>query len=256
MQHFSYSVTKGIKLKYSIIIPTLNEEKLLPNLLKQLSSFDVKKRFSSEIIISDGGSKDNTLKIAKDHADKIIEKVGSNKQTIAAGRNAGVKQAEGDYYIFLGADIILKDCGQFFEILEKRFTNTNKYLAFTCDVKVFPEEEDSKDRFFHNILNTYFYLLNIFGVGMGRGECQVVRKDIFHKVGGYNEHLAAGEDFDLFKRIRKHGKILHARNFCVYESPRRYKKFGYLNVCKMWLINAFFVIFKNKSLDNEWEQVR
>ena len=245
-----------MKLKYSIIIPTLNEEKLLPNLLKQLCSNNVKTRFSCEIIISDGGSKDNTLKIAKEHADKVIEKAGTKKQTIAEGRNAGVIQANGDYFVFLGADIILKDCDQFFAILDNRFSNNSKYLAFTCDVKIFPEEEDSKDRFFHNILNTYFYLLNIFGVGMGRGECQVVRKDVFQKVGGYNENLAAGEDFDLFKRIRKLGKILHVRDFCVYESPRRYKKFGYLNVCKMWLINAFFVIFKNKSMDNEWEQVR
>lgn len=91
---------------------------------------------------------------------------------------------------------------------------------------------------------------------MGRGECQVVRKNIFERVGGYNENLAAGEDFDLFKRVRKIGKILHSRDFCVYESPRRYRKFGYLNVYKMWFFNSFYVIFKNKSLADEWEQVR
>lgn len=255
MQPFLSFVIKGSDLKYSIIIPTLNEEKLLPNLLEQLCSSNISERFSVETIISDGGSTDNTLKIAQSFNLKTIKHNVSQKQTIAAGRNNGTLVAEGDFLIFLTADILLLDCEQFFNILEKRFCKS-EYLALTCNVKISPTEEQLKDKFFHNVLNTYFYLLNVFGIGMGRGECQVVRKDIFNKVGGYNENLAAGEDFDLFKRIRKIGKILHVRDFCVYESPRRYRKFGYLNVYKMWLFNSFYVIFKNKSLANEWEQVR
>jgi len=51
-------------LRYSIIIPTLNEEKLLPNLLKLLSHQELKKKYDYEIIVSDGGSKDCTIEIA------------------------------------------------------------------------------------------------------------------------------------------------------------------------------------------------
>ncbi len=68
--------------------------------------------------------------------------------------------------------------------------------------------------------------------------------------------LSAGEDFDLFKRIRKHGKILFANNLCVYESPRRYRKLGYSGVTWSWIKNSISIIFKNKSLSKEWEQVR
>jgi predicted glycosyltransferase involved in capsule biosynthesis len=91
---------------------------------------------------------------------------------------------------------------------------------------------------------------------MGRGECQVVRKNVFFEVGGYNELLAAGEDFDLFRRIRQKGKILYSTDICVFESPRRYRKIGYNGVSWSWLMNGISVLIKNKSISKEWEQVR
>lgn len=115
MQHFLYFVFKGkdSELKYSIIIPTLNEEKLLPKLLEQLCSCNISNRFELEIIISDGGSTDNTIKIAHSYSVKVVEHQDSNKQTIAAGRNYGANAAKGDYLIFLTADIQLKNCELF-----------------------------------------------------------------------------------------------------------------------------------------------
>jgi GT2 family glycosyltransferase len=91
---------------------------------------------------------------------------------------------------------------------------------------------------------------------MGRGECQIVRKSIFKKVNGNNEKLAAGEDFDLFRRIKKHGNILFTDKIEVYESPRRYRKLGYVGVSWSWAKNGLSVLFKNRSISKEWEQVR
>lgn len=242
-------------MKYSIIIPTLNEEKLLTNLLNQIRENAITDRFDAEIIISDGGSKDNTLDIAKRFTGNIVIKEESIKQNIAAGRNVGAKIANGKFLIFLCADVIFEDIIKFFNFLETKFVNSNS-LGMTCNVKIFPEEEQTSDKIFHLFLNNYFYALNVLGLGMGRGECQIISKEIFYQFGGYNEELAAGEDFDLFRRIRKKGKILHARNLCVFESPRRYRKYGYLNVFKDWFVNSFYVVLKNKSVSTEWEQIR
>jgi len=64
---------------------------------------------------------------------------------------------------------------------------------------------------------------------MGRGECQIVRRDIFEKVGKYNTNLIAGEDFDLYRRIKKNnGNIYYSKEIIIYESPRRFRKYGYL----------------------------
>lgn len=242
-------------MKYSVIIPTLNEEKLLPNLLKQLADLNIKKKYDYEIIVSDGGSIDRTIEIALEYADIVKVHVESCRQNIAAGRNYGASFANGNVLIFINGDIIIPQLDIFFNYLNTKFLNTN-YLAMTCKVKVFPEEEIFSDKLFHFFYNSYFRLLNNVGIGMGRGECQVIRKNIFQHVNGYNEKLAAGEDFDIFRKIRKLGKVLYTMDICVYESPRRFRKLGYKAVTLSWLRNGFSVFLKNKSISKEWEQVR
>ena len=73
---------------------------------------------------------------------------------------------------------------------------------------------------------------------------------------GYNELLAAGEDFDLFKRIRKTGKILFERNLVIYESPRRYRKIGHFKILLTWLVNSFYILIVKKSKSQNWNAIR
>lgn len=240
--------------KFSIIIPTLNEEKLLPKLLEQFDDEIIKQKFNFEIIISDGGSKDNTIAIAEKFGAKIVSSNGM-EENIAKGRNNGVKSANCNYLIFLNGDVRVSKVDEMFATIEKEFTDKS-VLAMTCPVKVFPEETKLIDRVFQTFYNNYFHFLNIISVGMGRGECHIIRKEIFENLGGYNEKLAAGEDFDLYKRIRNKGKIVFTRKFEIYESPRRYRKYGHFTIFFRWLLNSIFVIIMKKSLSKEWEQVR
>jgi glycosyltransferase involved in cell wall biosynthesis len=240
-------------LKYSIIIPALNEEKLLSGLLNQLT--ELKNTFDYEIIVSDGGSNDKTVEIALQLADIVKVHNSDSKQNIAMGRNEGAKLARGEFLVFLNADIRLPGAVKFFNYLEKVF-NSDCYAAFTCKVKVFPDEEKFSDRLFHNIYNSFFKFLNDTGGGMGRGECQVVRKNVFETINGYDDKKAAGEDLDLFRRVKQLGKILFSNEICVYESPRRYRKYGYLYISFSWIKNGLSVLLTNKSVSKIWEQVR
>lgn len=242
-------------LTYSIIIPTLNEEKLLPQLLKILDDNSLKEKYKYEIIVSDGGSSDKTIQIAEKYADLVLVNDKVQKQNISIGRNVGGKAANGDVLIFYNGDILVPNIEQVFETIDKEFLNT-KYLAMTCCVKVFPDEQKFIDLVFQTFYNYYFHFLNIIGLGMGRGECHIIRKSVFEKFNGYNEKLAAGEDFDLFKRIRKKGKILFCRSLVVYESPRRYRKIGHFRIFFTWLINSIYIIFSKSSKSTEWTEVR
>jgi len=242
-------------LKYSIIIPTLNEEKLLPQLLEQLTLEISLKKSEFEIIISDGGSKDATQEIAGRFKCNFIKHDSPLKENISAGRNKGGEKAQGEWLIFLNADVRLANVHKFFQFLEANVYSSS-LLAVGGHVKVFPEEEIFSDRLYHGFYYYYFHLLNFLGMGTGRGECQIVRKDIFTQLGGYDETLAAGEDFDLFKRIKKLGKILLTHELLVYESPRRFRRYGYFTVSMMWLKNSTSIVLRKKSISSEWEEVR
>lgn len=240
---------------YSFIIPTLNEEKLLPDLLKMLNDQQLREKYNYEIIVSDGGSEDNTIEIANHYSDMVITAENHQKQNIAIGRNVGAKKASGDILIFYNGDILPENLNKVFETIETEFINS-KFSAMTCCVKVFPDEEKLIDVVFQTFYNYYFHFLNIIGMGMGRGECHIIRKNIFKEFDGYNENLAAGEDFDLFRRIRKKYKILFARNLVVFESPRRYRKYGHFKILFTWLINSIYIVLGDNSRSQEWKQVR
>ncbi|MFH1197661.1 MAG: glycosyltransferase [bacterium] len=242
-------------MKYSIIIPTLNEEKLIGRLLSKIARPELKNKYDYEIIVSDGGSKDKTIEIAKNYCDKIVVHSEARKQNIAEGRNEGAKAAEGQFFIFLNGDIGIPDIHKFFEVIENKFI-PSKYLAMTCSVYVFPEEEKFSDKVFLTFYNVYFYTLNIIHYGMGRGECQVIRKEVFQKVGGYKNILAAGEDMELYGRIRKIGKIMFVRDLVIYESPRRYRRYGHFRILSSWFVNSFYIFFFRRSQSKEWEQIR
>jgi glycosyltransferase involved in cell wall biosynthesis len=238
----------------SVIIPTLNEAKLLPQLLGQFTP-RIRKQFDLEIIISDGGSTDETCNIAQSFGCGLVVHHGADKQTIAGGRNAGAAVAQGDILVFLNADVLLSDADTFFTQIQN-FLGRPGLVALTASVHIFPEEETVPDRLFHTVHNGYVRFLNFIGEGMGRGECQIMTRTMFEKVGGNNAGLAAGEDYDLFRRLRKHGKIRMLTKVVVFESPRRFRKFGYVAIVWDWTKNAIAVMLKNKSASKDWEAVR
>jgi len=242
-------------LTYSFIIPTLNEEKLLPQLLGIIDNKELIIKYNYEIIVSDGGSNDNTIKIAHNHSDVVLINDKGSNQNIAIGRNLGAEVAKGEILIFHNGDVLPNNIELMLKTIKEDFLES-EYLAMTCCVKVFKDEQKFIDLVFQTFYNYYFHLLNLIGMGMGRGECHIVRKNIFNEFNGYNEELAAGEDFDLFRRIRKKGKILFSRKLVVYESPRRYRKLGHFRILFTWLINSVYIIFTKTSKSSEWKPIR
>ena len=242
----------------SVIIPTYMEEKILLENIKVFTG-ELKKKYNLELIISDGGSSDNTVEISKEYADKIVIHNLKERQTIAGGRNKGTEVARGDVLIFLNADSTPENPDSFFEEIYNWALETGKYKnydALATYVTSFPEETIFKDKLFYTLHNSYVRFLNLIGLGMGRGECQIVRADVFRKVSGYNEKIAAGEDFDLYRRISHVGRIGFAKNLRVLESPRRFRKYGYLKVVSSWTVNSLSVWIFGKSVSKEWEAVR
>jgi len=240
----------------SVIVPVYQEESILDKTLS-IYTEEFKKKFSIQLIVSDGGSTDKTTAIAEKYADKIAYHNSEYRQSIAEGRNNGADIANGEIFVFINGDTMPDDPQKFFEYVSNwSINNPYNIDAFACRVGVFPEEELTKDKVFYNLHNGYVRFLNFIGVGMGRGECQIIKRNIFEKAGKYNNDIIAGEDFDLYRRIAKIGKIKYEHCLKVLESPRRFRKLGYIRTLSNWLINALSVMILGKSISKDWEAVR
>lgn len=239
----------------SLVVPTKNEEKLLSKCLEQFTP-ELREKFNLEVIVSDGASSDDTLGIATAYADYIALHEEERRQTIAEGRNRGAHLANADLLIFVNADTRFENTDLFLERVMQRFAVDQSLAALACRVEVAPEERKLSDILFHGFFNRYVNLLNKIGMGMGRGECQVVRQTAFMALKGYNPELAAGEDFDLFHRLRAIGKVKYDHSLLIYESPRRYRRYGYARVYWDWIQNGIAVLVKHRSMSQVWEEVR
>ncbi len=238
----------------SIIIPTLNEEKVLKSTLLTLKK-DL--TISHQIIVSDGKSSDGTLAIARKYADKVVFYSENIRQTISAGRNAGAEKANGEFLVFMDADCQLENPNLFLTQALLRFQHDEKLVALIPGIKVFSKDETLSDQIFFGFLNNYFRLMNnYFSRGDAAGEFQMIRKEAYQSVGGFRNDLIAHEDSDMFYRLSKIGRTLYDPNLTVYHSGRRAHSIGWPRLLFEWFMNTTHVIFLNKSFSKVWEPIR
>lgn len=251
--------TTGLPLPvFSIIVPTFHEEKILQRCLSIFTP-ERKARYRFELIVSDGGSTDGTIAVAQQYADLVVQYTGTGKQGIAGGRNAGAAHARGNALVFLNGDTIPDAPDNFLAFIQawaERSHPTSPAPALACAVDVFPEERIWQDVIFYALHNRYVRLLNWVGMGMCRGECQIVQRAAFEKVGGYDSRLKAGEDFELYTRLATLGRIPFVKEIRVFESPRRFRTQGYPHILGLWLLNALSVMFLHRSYSDDWPDVR
>ncbi|MFH1178342.1 MAG: glycosyltransferase [bacterium] len=237
----------------SIIIPTLKEEQFLGRTLENLETLQL----SHEIIITDGGSTDSTLDIARRYTDKIVVWDQSRRQTFGEAKNSGAAIANGKFLIFIDADVIIPEPEKFFGEVISAFEKNPKLAGITVPLKPLVENHSLVDAFFCAPLN-WFYIIsnNIFHSGNSSGEFQMMKADIFKKIGGFGEHLAAGEDNEMFRRLAAHGRTMSYWKLCVRHSLRRAHKLGWFRTYSIWIKNGLSIMFRNKAAYKEWSIVR
>jgi glycosyltransferase involved in cell wall biosynthesis len=239
----------------SFIIPTLNEEKVLEKLLINLREV---RDFEYEIIVSDGGSTDQTLEIAKQYANKVVENQPGHRQTIGEGRNMVAWAAKGEYLVFLDADVHIFGPDKFFKQAIGHFEKDPKLVGLGGWVRVLPEMETFADRICYGVLSNWSFSIhnNILKIGGNCGEFGVIKADIFRQLGGYNQNLKVSEDFELFKRLAKVGNVLTDSKLVFYHTGRRPHKVGWPKLLYTWIKDYIFVVLFGRSASDEWKVIR
>jgi glycosyltransferase involved in cell wall biosynthesis len=228
-----------MKLQFSIIIPTLNEEKFLPVLLQSLAT---QTDTSFEVIVVDGSSQDGTISIAEQYK-KILPKlqvVVSQKASLPLQRNLGARQASAGWLCFVDADSVLMP--YFIEralVYVKQF----KPSAFTTWAK--PDSDISGDAIFTLFMNVYVESSVHLKRPLTPGPLTAIRKDIFTRIGGYNEEHAYNEDAEFGLRLSLHGVPVSLLRETLYVwSLRRIRHEGKLKVVQKWALGVLPILFK------------
>jgi GT2 family glycosyltransferase len=88
----------------SIVIPCLNEERYIVNLLDSLAAQDYGPD-GIEVLVADGGSTDRTRELVREYPSKFarLELVDNPRRITVGGLNAGMDAARGDCWIIIGA---------------------------------------------------------------------------------------------------------------------------------------------------------
>ncbi|MHA2009291.1 MAG: TIGR04283 family arsenosugar biosynthesis glycosyltransferase [Promethearchaeota archaeon] len=223
----------------SIIIITLNEAKNIEETIRntRLSArFPSGKQIPIEVIVSDGGSTDETLSIAQKIADKVVS--GSRGRYLQL--NNGAKQARGDVLLFLHADTILPKNAiiQIASSLKdpniiggafKKYWNWNPSVRRSSFLKFISFLWLKYDNWQIRLLRTFPGDNAIF-----------VRKSIFEKINGFQPLLIC-EDLDFSHRLKKYGKkrSIYLES-AVLSSTRRFEKYGFIKIIFMWLLLFLF----------------
>ena len=208
----------------SVIIPTLNEGSYLGATLQRLAQ----NAPQHEIIVSDGGSTDETVQIARQHGAKIIAGVLASPP--ATGRalqmNSGARAATGEILLFLHADTYLRSTSlsQIETALQnpaavgggfaRRFDSHSPFLWFSCWLATWRCRK----------------------LGWFLGDQAIfVRRTVFDRLQGFRD-MPVFEDLDFSRRLARAGKVVTISPGIVCSARRFYQRGPLLTTCRdFWL---------------------
>lgn len=216
-------------MKLSIIIPTFNEERELPNLLKDIKMQKVD--FEYEVIIADANSSDKTIEIAKQFG-AIITHGGLP----GIGRNKGAKIAKGELLIFFDSDIRLFNDSALQNFINE-FEQRNLGVA---TANIVPRTNSWLEYFGHEVYN----LIMRWQVNRrpyAPGSFIMAKKEIHNLINGFNEEIKLAEDHDYVARAGSIAKFGILENGEIYVSVRRLQKDGKFRIMLKYIVAAIHI---------------
>lgn len=192
----------------SVIIPTLNEEKALPETLDTL----FRQTTDEEIIVVDGGSTDKTKNICEQYPE--VEFIKSKKGR-AAQLNTGARSASGDILLFLHADTLLPE-----NALNTITTQINQKQYEAGGFKHSFGNKDWRLKLISFLDNRRCHKTRIiYG-----DQAMFIKRDLFNQLNGFPD-VSIMEDIYFCEQLVKHTTPVIIDSY-VETDPRKFIKMG------------------------------
>ena len=198
--------------RLSIIVPAYNEEYLLRPTLAALNDGSAALGNPAELIVVDDASTDRTAEIAREMGARVVT---VRLRHIAAARNAGGRAASGELLIFVDADTVVSPG------LLRDAVNAYEGGAVGGGAGVRYHVGDPR---WAAILTAI--IIWIMRRAKWAAGCFVfVRKDVFDRVGGFDERYFASEEIHFSRAIKRYGRFVMLRG-AVTTSARKARLFS------------------------------
>ncbi len=203
----------------SVIIPVLNEANCLEATLQSIANQNTNVPY--ELIVSDNGSTDGSLDIAKRYTDRVL---CCEEHGIGAGRHFGATNASANskYFVFIDADTIVP--GYYLAYVYEMFKTNPDTVAFSTGFEF--SERSEQIKLAETVANKYFLMRDKLLSATLPGFNTCVRRDAYFECGGYRNVLL--EDVDFSRRINKIGDVEVFPHIKVTNSSRRLESMGLL----------------------------
>jgi glycosyltransferase involved in cell wall biosynthesis len=187
----------------SVIVPAFNEERLLGDTLANLARVVPEPR---EIIVCDNNSTDRTAEIARAAGATVVFEPLNQ---ISRARNRGAAAARGDWLLFVDADS-LPSSDLLLETREAIQSET--CLAGGATVEF--ESREPTVRFWLALWNATSRIMK-----WAAGSYIFCEAEAFRELGGFSEALYAGEELDLFRRMKRLARRRGKRIVILHRHP-------------------------------------
>lgn len=185
----------------SVIVPCFNQAHFLG---EAIDSALAQTYPAVEVVVVDDGSSDNSYEVAGRH--EKVHRLHQSNRGVAAARNRGLAESAGGFVAFLDADD--RFLPQALEIgmraLDKR-PNVAFAAGMSRDINEDGEPIGQREQ---PLVTQDHYLRLLEDCYIWSGSSVVYRRSAVDAVGGFNEGLRAGDDYELYLEL--------ARRFPVY----------------------------------------
>ncbi len=219
----------------SVIVPCRNEKKFISKCLDSIINQDYPKE-KLEVLVIDGMSDDGTRDIVKKYIQKysFIKFLDNPKKIKPCALNLGIKKAKGDVIIIMDAHSVYSK-----DYISRCVANLEKYKVDNVGglLKTIPPNNNLIAKAIAVCFNHFFGVGgSIFRTGAQEPQlvdtvfCGCYKKEVFDKVGLFNENLVRSQDMEFNLRLKKAGgKILLVPDIVAYYYPRSTLKSFFLH---------------------------
>jgi len=187
----------------SIIIVNYNTADMLVRCLRSIRS---QLSSSSEVIVVDNASQDNSLDIAEGSLSRLTVIANKRNLGFARANNQALKISKGRYIYFLNPDTELKE-GVFDAMIEFMRSNPDVGLAGTRILNPDRSIQSSVERHYPGERHSRGELSGLKGdIAWVSGASMIARRSVMRELNGFDERFFLyGEDLDLCLAVRKAG---------------------------------------------------